>query len=124
METSAGLIIYNKGKILLLKNNFGWDFPKGHVEPGEDTLMAAIREAKEETGIIPTQIYTQKAIKYPVWITIDYDTKEKLPKPRKKMIILYVAMSRSRSVKLSSEHLGYDWVDISQVPLKIKRGVL
>jgi bis(5'-nucleosidyl)-tetraphosphatase len=28
-----------------------WDFPKGVVEPGEDPLETAVREAKEEAGI-------------------------------------------------------------------------
>ena len=28
-----------------------WSFPKGHVEPGETLLQAALRETREETGI-------------------------------------------------------------------------
>ena len=28
-----------------------WDFPKGHMEAGEDELATATREAREETGI-------------------------------------------------------------------------
>jgi len=29
----------------------GWDFPKGHIEAGESSEQAAIREVKEETGV-------------------------------------------------------------------------
>lgn len=29
-----------------------WSLPKGHVEPGETTEAAAIREVAEETGIV------------------------------------------------------------------------
>lgn len=29
----------------------GWDFPKGHLEAGESSEQAALREVEEETGI-------------------------------------------------------------------------
>ena len=29
----------------------GWDFPKGHIETGETSEQAALREVEEETGI-------------------------------------------------------------------------
>src|SRR3990167_10519187 len=29
----------------------GWDFPKGHLEIGESSEDAALREVKEETGV-------------------------------------------------------------------------
>ena len=29
----------------------GWDFPKGHIEVGETSEKAALREVKEETGV-------------------------------------------------------------------------
>lgn len=32
--------------------HLGWDFPKGHVESGEAVEAAALREVKEETGVI------------------------------------------------------------------------
>ena len=28
-----------------------WDLPKGHIEQGEDSLSAALREIEEETGV-------------------------------------------------------------------------
>jgi len=40
------------GDVLLLKHVSGsWVFPKGHIEPGEDTLRAAVREIEEEAGV-------------------------------------------------------------------------
>ena len=49
----AGCVIVNKGKILLLKHKkLGvWLYPGGHIEEGEMPTEAAIREAKEETGM-------------------------------------------------------------------------
>ena len=55
MVLSAGIVIVrrekNTWKYLLLRAYRNWDFPKGEVEPGEDALRTAVREAKEETGI-------------------------------------------------------------------------
>ncbi len=50
---SAGGVVSNKTGRVLLVNQRGrtWSLPKGHVEPGEDTKTAAIREIEEETGI-------------------------------------------------------------------------
>lgn len=33
-----------------------WEFPAGHIEPGETPEFAAIRELKEETGFSPTSL--------------------------------------------------------------------
>ncbi|HWL10448.1 MAG TPA: NUDIX domain-containing protein [Planctomicrobium sp.] len=36
---------------LLMRHSDRWDFPKGHVDPGETDLECALREMEEETGI-------------------------------------------------------------------------
>ena len=36
---------------LLLRAYYHWDFPKGLREEGEDSIEAALREVREETGI-------------------------------------------------------------------------
>ena len=57
-EYSAGGIVLNNGKVLMIRNaalrdssRAYWGFPKGHINPGEKSEEAAIREIKEETGI-------------------------------------------------------------------------
>ena len=51
MEKSCGAIIFNDGKVLVVKQTSGfYGFPKGHVEIGETEKETAIRETKEETG--------------------------------------------------------------------------
>lgn len=54
-ELSAGGVVSRGGKLLLvrvrnLERRKVWTFPKGHLDPGETTLEAALREVREETG--------------------------------------------------------------------------
>ncbi|MGC6509188.1 MAG: NUDIX domain-containing protein [Myxococcota bacterium] len=51
---TVDIIIHKDGKILLIKRKnppFGWALPGGFVDEGETVEQAAIREAKEETGL-------------------------------------------------------------------------
>lgn len=51
-EITAGGIVFNGDKVLVLKNWKGvWVFPKGHVELGESREEAALREVFEESGL-------------------------------------------------------------------------
>ena len=50
---SAGGVVVNKKRRVLVVNQRGtsWSLPKGHVDPGESNLEAAIREIEEESGV-------------------------------------------------------------------------
>ena len=50
---SAGGVVINQDGMVLVVNQNGttWSLPKGHVDPGEEPLAAAIREVMEESGI-------------------------------------------------------------------------
>ncbi len=54
---SCGGVVIHKGKILLLYKNqngryMGWVMPKGTLEQGESYKQAALREVREETGVV------------------------------------------------------------------------
>ncbi len=54
-EFSAGGIVFNdKGKVLVPQHsqNKHWSFPKGLIDPGQTTKEAALREVREEGGIV------------------------------------------------------------------------
>ena len=52
VEGAGGVVFRADGKVLLLRHLEGtWVFPKGHIDPGEDALGAAIREVEEEAGV-------------------------------------------------------------------------
>src|SRR3989344_8105635 len=56
--SAGGIVVNNKGQVLLIQNvsikdhkiNY-WGFPKGHIEEGESSKDAAIREVEEEGGV-------------------------------------------------------------------------
>lgn len=51
-ETSCGAVIVHNGKVLIVHQENGLSgFPKGHIEPGETEVDAALREVKEETSL-------------------------------------------------------------------------
>ena len=54
-QFAAGGVVIRKEnddlRILLIKDSYGhWTWAKGHIEPGETPVEAAIREITEETG--------------------------------------------------------------------------
>ncbi|HSF56974.1 MAG TPA: NUDIX hydrolase [Candidatus Binatia bacterium] len=54
-EVSAGGVIYRKHRdnieIALIHVRHRWGLPKGHIEEGERSNEAAVREVREETGL-------------------------------------------------------------------------
>lgn len=76
-EKCAGAIVYKiedkEIKFLLVKILSGnWGFSKGHIEMGENSYKAAIRELKEETNIDIEIIYKEKFAKSIKYITDQY----------------------------------------------------
>ncbi len=56
MAPAAGGIVVKDGKIVSIVRNGIPDLPKGHIEKGESSENAALREVTEETGIGNLQI--------------------------------------------------------------------
>lgn len=59
----AGIILTDTEKFLIchapnrkLLDDHTWDFPKGHINPGEPLFECALRELKEETGLDGLQL--------------------------------------------------------------------
>jgi 8-oxo-dGTP pyrophosphatase MutT (NUDIX family) len=51
VEAAGGLVQHEDGNHLFIYRNEKWDLPKGKIEKGEKTKVAAVREVEEECGI-------------------------------------------------------------------------
>ena len=110
-EHSAGVIIVRKerGKFLYLLLHYQfkteyWDLPRGNVEKGETEKQAAMREIKEETGI--TDIKFVEGFHESVsWFY------KRNHKTIAKSVTFFLADTKQSEVKLSAEHIGYEWLE-------------
>jgi len=98
----------NGWKVLILRVYRNWDFPKGVVDPGEDRVQTAIREAEEEADL--------RDLEFP-WGHRGFDT---APYSRGKVATYYPATTARTDVVLPvstelgrPEHHEGRWVDLS-----------
>ncbi len=108
-EISAGLVVFrrtNEGPKFLLLYHGGryWNFPKGKIEAEEKSLEAAVRETGEETGLKTIDLRLKKKFKAYERFTF-YRNKKRIFK----IVIFYLAETRRRQIRVSSEHEGFGW---------------
>jgi len=107
---------------LLLHYESGhWDFPKGHIESGEDPEETAKRELQEETGISEMRLvdgYKQ---------TLRYFFRQK-GIGIFKVVIFFLGETTQSEVALSAEHVGFDWLPydaaLARLTFKNSRDIL
>ena len=110
-EKSAGIVLFrnNSGKneFLLLNYPQGhWDFVKGKIEQNEIPHETALRETKEETGIVNIEFLD--GFKE----SVEYDFRFKKEDIHKK-VIFFLAKTDEKNIKLSHEHNDYLWLEYS-----------
>lgn len=82
-----------------------WNFPKGHIEQGEQSLEAALRETYEEAGLKERDLRVRR----------NFRAREKFQFRNgqggriAKTVILYLAETKGRNIAVSEAHDGYGW---------------
>lgn len=108
-ERSAGIVLYCekqdvKSFLLLHYPSGHWDFIKGRIEKNEQPREAAIREAREETGI--TDIEFIDGFEEKIQYAYQFDGRT-----IKKQVIFFLAKTDTMDVSLSDEHLDFAWLE-------------
>ena len=120
MQQSAGFIIIDRSGVepeaLCVRAYSNWDFPKGHLEPGETAFDAAVREVLEETTLTHGVDFTHTGEQAP---SITYGTGR-----RKKTATYFIGerTSDKQPYLPVSPELGkpendeWRWVPLSELP--------
>jgi ADP-ribose pyrophosphatase YjhB (NUDIX family) len=95
LPKSLKVIIYRNDKVLLLKNDRGWDLPGGHMKQDESLVDGLKREVFEETGLTITD---------PQDLNVSHDHEE-----------FYSAQLPTDDVILSDEHSEYGFFTVEQI---------
>ena len=90
-----------------------WQMPQGGVDPGEDPAQAALRELREETGVLPDKVTL--VAETPNWIPYDlpHDLVPKLWKGRYR--------GQEQKWFLMRFHGAEEDIDITQPPAEFAR---
>ena len=56
IDAAGGLVYNSKNQVIMIYRNEKWDLPKGKLEYGESIEQCAIREVKEECGVLDLKI--------------------------------------------------------------------
>jgi 8-oxo-dGTP diphosphatase len=101
----GGLVIAPDGQMLMIKRALdgvhkpgAWEFPSGRLEEGEGVIEGLKREVLEETGLRVT-IYNPISVH-----EFKRDDGQRI------VLIVFLCKSRSKRIKLSHEHIDFEWV--------------
>ncbi len=107
-QKSCGVVVWtgppDQPRFLLLRQALHghWEFPKGHVEPGESEQETALRELHEEASICEAELDAvfRQEIYYTVATGRGRDPKT---------VAFFLARTTDGRIALSEEHFEGDW---------------
>ena len=132
-EVSVGSVLFrtlpdHTREYLILQYPSGhFDFPKGHMEPGETEEETLRRETEEETGIQALQVFPKRvSIRY-FYEARGNEHDRRVREGRGtwifKVVHFYPAQAlQSTEVEISHEHIGSVWLPFPQALEKVTFG--
>jgi 8-oxo-dGTP pyrophosphatase MutT (NUDIX family) len=115
-EKSCGAVVFKRNgevQYLLLNYEAGhWDYVKGQVEPHESEKDTVTRELEEETGITNPRFIEGFREEINYFYRRDRRTVYK-------EVIFFLIESKDSNVKLSYEHVGYEWLNYEEALAKL-----
>jgi 8-oxo-dGTP pyrophosphatase MutT (NUDIX family) len=126
-ERSAGVIVFRTDlfghrEYLLLDYGRHWDYPKGHIEPGESDLDAARRELHEETGLNGVEILDGfgREIRYVFRVRAGKRGRSAgSTRVVHKTVTYFLGRSNGADVRLSAEHHAFAWLPFDEAMRQI-----
>jgi bis(5'-nucleosidyl)-tetraphosphatase len=108
-HTHSNLELPSNLSFLLMHKPKRYDLPKGHMEHNEDELSCALRELREETGILASDLDIDTNFRFVDTYKACYQRFGRQV-VEKNVIIFLGWLKHEVNIKLS-EHSGYTWVD-------------
>jgi len=118
IEAGGGLVLNERGYLLMIYRRGYWDLPKGKRDPGEAIETCAVREVEEETGLSEVQLLK------PVGETIHHYLDPFTNLPTQKITYWYsmYATSTQPLIPQSSEDItDIRWVSAAELPQLLKQ---
>jgi len=124
-EKSVGCVVYRKSNdktlfLLVQYRSWQWDFPKGHVEDGENEEQTLRREILEETGIENLDILPnfRESVRY-FYTAKGNEKKERILQKKGiyifKNAVYYAAETLKSDVSIDFENKAYAWLTYQEV---------
>jgi 8-oxo-dGTP pyrophosphatase MutT (NUDIX family) len=114
IESAGGLVCNNDHHILLMFKRGRWDMPKGRIETGQCSQVAALREVAEETGLKENKLsITGKLVS--TWHTTRHNNIRYLKKTHW-YLIEYDGKDDDTAPQVEEGIIECRWVHISDLP--------
>ena len=111
LQGVSAVVFNDQGKVLMLHRSgtgesyqSGWEFIKGGLHLGESHLQAALREIREEAGLVEVELITELPRTY--LADVRYRKKEYEWVDKRSLVFF----CHRGSISLSKEHSQYAWM--------------